>query len=189
VSPRRDHDEDLVRYGALRTPWGRLWAARSDEGVVAVALGAEPVGRLAAEVERRRPGRLVHDAAAVAPLLADLAAFLAGRRDALERWSLDTTGLSPFRVQVYESARKIPYGTRIAYRDLAKQFASARYAHAVGAALAENPYRLLVPDHRVILARGKAGGFRMGRGWKARLLALESGQTALEWANGEGRRG
>ena len=30
---------------------------------------------------------------------------------------------------------------------------------------------------------GAPGGYRFGRGWKSRLLALESGQTALEWIN------
>ncbi len=178
----------IVSYGAVRTPWGRLWAARSDAGVVAVALGALPVGRLSEDVRARHPGRLVHDPRAVAPLLDDLVAFLMGRASSLDVWTLDGTGLSAFRKRVYEATRRVPYGRRVAYRDLAARVGSPRLAHAVGAALARNPYRLVVPDHRVVLARGDAGGYGAGRGWKARLLSLEAGQTTLEWGTGEVRR-
>lgn len=129
----------------------------------------------------RRESRLAHDLEEVTPLLDDLVDYLAGHKQDLSRWKLDPSGLSDFRRDVYEAARAVPYGRRIAYRDLAKKVATPRHAHAVGNALASNPFRLLVPDHRVILARGGTGESRLGRGWKARLLALEAGQTALEW--------
>jgi O-6-methylguanine DNA methyltransferase len=174
--------EASVSYGSARTPWGRLWAAMGEAGVVAVALGAEPVGKIAEEVRSRHPARLVHDPDAVAPLLEDLATFLAGGRRTLD-WEPDYAGLTPFRRQVYEETRRLPYGTRIAYVELARRVSSPRHAHAVGTALAKNPFRLLVPDHRVVEAGGAPGGYRFGRGWKSRLLALEQGQTALEWIN------
>ena len=170
-----------VHYGARKTAWGRIWVALGDDGVVAVALGTEPVGKLSEDVRARKESRLAHDLEEVTPLLDDLVDYLAGRKQDLSRWKLDTAGLSDFRRGVYEAARAVPYGRRVAYRDLAKKVATPRHAHAVGSALATNPFRLLVPDHRVILARGAAGQSRLGRGWKARLLALEAGQTALEW--------
>lgn len=178
----------IVSYGAVRTPWGRLWCAHGGGGVVAVALGGDPVGKLAEEVESRHPGRLVHDPRAVSKLLDALLDFLMGRSESLDEWIPDTTGLTPFRARVYEATRRLPYGRRVAYRDLAKHLGGARLAHAVGAALARNPYRLVVPDHRVVLAGGEPGGYRAGRGWKARLLALEAGQTTLEWNTGVVRR-
>jgi O-6-methylguanine DNA methyltransferase len=186
VGDRRGADrrvrETAVRYGTARTPWGRLWAAMGDAGVVAVAFGGEPVGKIAEEVRSRHPSRLVHDPAAVANLLEDLTNFLAGGRRTLD-WEPDYTGLTPFRRHVYEETRRLPYGSRIAYAELARRVSSPRHAHAVGTALAKNPFRLLVPDHRVVETGGAPGGYRFGRGWKSRLLALESGQTALEWIN------
>jgi O-6-methylguanine DNA methyltransferase len=173
-----------VHYGARRTPWGRVWVALGDDGVLAVALGPDPVGKLSEDVRARREVRLAHDPAAVAELLDDLTAYLAGRNPDLSHWKIDATGLSDFRRKVYEAARAVPYGRRVAYRDIAKKVATARHAHAVGTALATNPFRLLVPDHRVILARGEAGTSRLGRGWKARLLALEAGQTAMDLNGG-----
>ena len=170
-----------VHYGARRTSWGRIWVALGEDGVLAVALGSEPVGTLSEDVRARKDSRLAHDLAEVTPLLDDLTAYLAGKRVDLSKWKLDTAGLSDFRAQVYEAARAVPYGRRVAYRDLAKTIATPKHAHAVGNALASNPFRLLVPDHRVILARGATGQSRLGRGWKARLLSLEAGQTALEW--------
>jgi O-6-methylguanine DNA methyltransferase len=169
-----------VHYGARRTAWGRIWVALGEDGVLAVALGGEPVGKLSEDVRARKDVRLAHDLGEVEPLLDDLTAYLAGKDVDLKRWQLDPAGLSEFRRNVYEAARAVPYGRRIAYRDLAKKVASPRHAHAVGNALAANPFRLLVPDHRVILARGATGQSRLGRGWKARLLALEAGQTAME---------
>jgi O-6-methylguanine DNA methyltransferase len=171
-----------VHYGSRKTAWGRVWVALGDDGVLAVALGSDPVGKLSEELRARKPSRLAHDPGAVEGLLDDLERYLAGRNPKLARWAIDPAGLSEFRLKVYDATRAVPYGTRIAYRDLAARIASSRHAHAVGAALATNPFRLLVPDHRVILARGQAGDSRLGRGWKARLLALESGQTALEWS-------
>ena len=171
----------IVHYGARRTAWGRIWVALGEDGVLAVALGTAPVGKLSEDVRARKAVRLAHDPGEVEPLLDDLTGYLAGRDVDLARWRLDPAGLSDFRRKVYEAARAVPYGRRVAYRDLARKVASPRHAHAVGNALATNPFRLLVPDHRVILARGATGESRLGRGWKARLLALEAGQTALEW--------
>jgi methylated-DNA-[protein]-cysteine S-methyltransferase len=173
-----------AHYGARKTAWGRVWVALGEDGVLAVALGPDPVGKLSEDVRARRDVRLAHDPAAVEDLLDDLGAYLAGRNPSLARWKIDASGLSDFRRKVYEAARAVPYGRRVAYRDVARKIASPRHAHAVGTALATNPFRLLVPDHRVILARGQAGDSRLGRGWKARLLALEAGQTALEWNGG-----
>jgi len=177
-----------VRYGSRKTAFGRLWVAMSDAGVVLVALGAAPVGNLAAEVRKRKDAQLAHDPAGVAKLLDDLEATLDGRNVSLARWPLDPEGLSDFRRRVYAAAREVPYGARASYRALAAQVASPRHAHAVGAAMAANPFRILVPDHRVILAKGGAGESRLGRGLKARLVALEAGQQDLAWTPREGRR-
>jgi O-6-methylguanine DNA methyltransferase len=191
VRARKRRDEAApaaVRYGSRQTALGRVWVAVSEEGVVLVAVGGAPVGQLAAEVKKRKAAQLVHDPAGVAKLLDDLEATLDGRAVSLARYKLDPSGLSDFRRRVYAAARDVPYGARASYRALAAQVASPRHAHAVGAAMAANPFRLLVPDHRVILARGATGESRLGRGLKARLLALEAGQQDLAWTPREGRR-
>jgi len=177
-----------VHYGSRRTAFGRLWVALGDEGVLLVALGSAPVGNLSAEVTRRKDVRLSHAPDGVARLLDDLDAYLAGTKRSLARWKLDPAGLSPFRLDVYAATREVPYGTRVSYRTIAAQVAGPRHAHAVGAALAANPFRLLVPDHRVILSHGEAGESRLGRGLKARLLALEGGQQDMAWAPRDGAR-
>ncbi len=177
-----------VHYGARRTAWGRVWVALGEDGVLAVVLGADPVGKLSEDVRTRRAVRLAHDLGASKGLLDDLERYLAGRNPKLARWAIDPAGLSEFRQAVYEAARAIPYGTRIPYKELARRIASPRHAHAVGTALASNPFRLLVPDHRVILARAQDGATGRARGWTPRLLALEAGQTALDLPPFEGRR-
>ena len=153
-----------MRYGSERTPWGRLWVALGAEGVVAVALGSEPVGKLAEEVRRRHPVRLVHDPEAVAAVLEELEVYLRGARRTLA-FEPDYGGaLAVSHARLPGDAPRALRRARRLRRDR-RRVASARYAHAVGTALAKNPFRLLVPDHRVIVeSGGEAGGFRFGRG-------------------------
>ena len=42
-----------VHYGARRTAWGRIWVALGEDGVLAVALGSDPVGKLSEDVRAR----------------------------------------------------------------------------------------------------------------------------------------
>ena len=50
-----------VHYGARKTAWGRIWVALGEDGVLAVALGSEPVGKLSEDVRARKDSLLAHD--------------------------------------------------------------------------------------------------------------------------------
>jgi methylated-DNA-[protein]-cysteine S-methyltransferase len=57
--------------------------------------------------------------------------------------------------------------------------AASRGASAVGQALGQNPFPIIVPCHRMLAAGGKIGGFSANGGVKTkiRLLAIESTQA------------
>ena len=61
------------------------------------------------------------------------------------------------------------------YGDVAMRLEAPRTAQTVGHALARNPFPVIVPCHRVLAARGKAGGFSApgGVATKPRMLAIE----------------
>jgi methylated-DNA-[protein]-cysteine S-methyltransferase len=94
--------------------------------------------------------------------------------------ALDMEGVPPFHRRVYEIARTIPPGATLSYGDVAARLDAPGAARAVGQALGRNPFALVVPCHRVLAARGKAGGFsaRGGVATKLRLLALEGARPA-----------
>lgn len=89
------------------------------------------------------------------------------------------TQVSPFQRRVYESALKIKSGHTATYGDLAKAIGEApAVSRAVGTALGQNPWPLLVPCHRFVGANGKMTGFSAPGGidTKLKLLAIEGSQ-------------
>ncbi|MBN1176733.1 MAG: methylated-DNA--[protein]-cysteine S-methyltransferase [Dehalococcoidales bacterium] len=86
---------------------------------------------------------------------------------------LDFSGATPFQREVWESARKIPYGETRSYGWLAGKIGKPQAARAVGQALGRNPFPVIVPCHRVLAADGGLGGFSGGIEMKRYLLSLE----------------
>jgi methylated-DNA-[protein]-cysteine S-methyltransferase len=111
---------------------------------------------------------------------AQLQAYFAGKRQEFDV-DLDLRGHTPFELAVWGTTTRIPYGQTRTYAWLAGQVGGPSAAQAVGAALGANPVPLIIPCHRVIGSDGALHGFAQGVDMKARLLALESGQMALDW--------
>jgi methylated-DNA-[protein]-cysteine S-methyltransferase len=68
----------------------------------------------------------------------------------------------------------IPYGHLRSYRDIAKAIDHPGAYRFVGTTLANNPYPILIPCHRVIRSNGKIGEFGGGAALKKQLIELES---------------
>jgi len=68
---------------------------------------------------------------------------------------------SPFRQQVWHALCEISAGTTRTYGDIARLIGSA--PRAVGQAVGDNPFPILIPCHRVIAADGGLGGFMHSR--------------------------
>lgn len=82
-------------------------------------------------------------------------------------------GFSAFQLRVWEAALKIPFGSTRSYSWVARRIGSPRALRAVGTALKNNPYPMVIPCHRVIRSNGDIGEYSQGRKAKARLLELE----------------
>ena len=86
--------------------------------------------------------------------------------------SLDVIG-TPFQMRVWKELTKIPYGTTISYKQLAKRIGTSRGFQAVGRANAANPLPIIVPCHRVLGTDGSLVGYASGIKTKEFLLKLE----------------
>lgn len=91
-------------------------------------------------------------------------------------------GVSGFARAVYEVALAIPPGETLTYGEVARRVGEPGAARAVGVALGQNPWPIIVPCHRVLAASGGTGGFsaRGGVETKLRMLTIERARTSDE---------
>jgi len=80
---------------------------------------------------------------------------------------------TPFQIRVWRELCRVPFGSVIAYGELAARTDHSQAARAVGGAMARNRIPLIVPCHRVIAGNGGLGGFGCGLDAKQYLLDLE----------------
>ncbi|HSD23251.1 MAG TPA: methylated-DNA--[protein]-cysteine S-methyltransferase [Solirubrobacterales bacterium] len=167
-----------IAYANVDSPFGELLVARTDRGVVRVAL---PVDR-----GRQRPRDEVLEelAASVSPRILEspkrldeerreLEDYFEGRRQAFDvpvDWSLTSPG---FRSRALHAVARIPYGKTKTYAEIAKSAGNARASRAAGTACGHNPIPLIVPCHRVVPSSGGVGNYGGGPDMKRALLDFE----------------
>jgi methylated-DNA-[protein]-cysteine S-methyltransferase len=141
----------------------------SDAGVTGVSLLVPP----------RRPGRSMEDVARVPAFVGraveGIVAVMAGLPRDLRDIPLDERGVDAWRRSVYAATRAIAPGTTRTYGQVARALGRSDAAREVGAALARNPFPIIVPCHRVVAANGALHGFSApgGLATKRRMLELE----------------
>ena len=89
---------------------------------------------------------------------------------------------TPFRRDVWEILREIPYGGTMSYGQVAARLAADRglsrmSAQAVGGAVGHNPIALIIPCHRVVGADGSLTGYAAGLDRKDWLLKWENAHS------------
>ena len=82
-------------------------------------------------------------------------------------------GVPEFHQRVYAIAREIQPGRTLSYGEIAARLGDPSLARAVGQALGQNPFPIVVPCHRVLAANGKTGGFSAPGGVSTKLRMLE----------------
>ena len=79
-----------------------------------------------------------------------------------------------FQKRVWQLLLEIPYGETITYGELAQEAGTPKAARAVGVAVGDNPFSIIVPCHRVIGSDRSLTGYGGGLAAKRWLLELES---------------
>ncbi|MEL7025332.1 MAG: methylated-DNA--[protein]-cysteine S-methyltransferase [Pseudomonadota bacterium] len=165
-------------YQHFTTPLGICAVAWSDQGLTRVLI-AEPSLE---DITRRLSDNLDQTNEQVPPFVHravnTLSAYFAGEDVSMDDTTLDVSRLSPFRSSVYRMLRNVPRGTTTTYGELATRLDKPGAARAIGIAMGENPWPVVVPCHRVLASGGDIGGFSAHGGvrTKRQLLRLEGVQ-------------
>ena len=158
-------DHETLYYATVPSPVGDLF----------LVAGAAGLRELRFERNRRpsrpeagwREGGPIIEAAA-----RQLDEYFAGKRRRFDL-ALEPIG-TEFQMSVWRELQRIPYGTTIAYGDLARRIKRPKAVRAVGAANGKNPISVVIPCHRVIGRDGTLTGFGGGLDAKQQLLTHES---------------
>lgn len=116
-----------------------------------------------------------------------LKAYFEGEKVAFSA-PLGLSSLPLFYQLVYLKAQEIPYGETRSYQWVATQVGNPKAARAVGQALKNNPFLVVVPCHRVIRSDGSLGGWSGPEGLKEKLLKLEGARVGKIRQNLEEKR-
>jgi methylated-DNA-[protein]-cysteine S-methyltransferase len=103
-------------------------------------------------------------------LIADL---YNGKKQNFDLSLLNLSRLTEFSARVLKQTCKISRGKVDTYSGLAAKVGSPRAARAVGSVMANNPFPIVIPCHRVVRADGRPGQFGGGSDMKKQLLARE----------------
>ncbi|OGP88956.1 MAG: hypothetical protein A2031_02460 [Deltaproteobacteria bacterium RBG_19FT_COMBO_43_11] len=102
-----------------------------------------------------------------------IAKLYLGQKENVDLSYLNLSKLTNFSAKVLEQTSKIPRGKVESYSGLAAKLGKNRAARAVGTVLANNPFPIIIPCHRVVRADGSLGGFGGGLKMKKELLERE----------------
>lgn len=157
---------------------GIAWCAA---GIIGTSLPEGDAANLRARFQRRFAGIAEQPAPPDVTAAANrMAGLLAGGRDTLADIPLVLDAVPAFNRQVYALARAIAPGETTSYGALARALGDVAQARAVGVALGQNPFPVIVPCHRILAANGAPGGFSADGGveTKLRMLTAERARTS-----------
>ena len=162
-----------IYYFLFKTPLGWCGVVDSTKGVLRVEIGYPGREPLLKKIVNRFGNRQVNDGVR-RDLVNGITRYFSGEK-VLFNCAMDWSSLSPFQRKVFKEAMKVPYGTAVAYGNLACRIGCPNGSQAVGGALSKNPFPLLIPCHRIIRGDRKLGGFSApgGIALKRKLLRLE----------------
>ncbi|MCX5799810.1 MAG: methylated-DNA--[protein]-cysteine S-methyltransferase [Candidatus Eisenbacteria bacterium] len=171
---------EILRYSTIETPFGTVWFAGSPAGLSFLLLRYFNERRVAQELRKTRNRKMIRDDKSLRRVANQLTRYFQGERVPFD-FDLDLSTGTKFQQSIWKIARKIPYGTMVSYKKIARDYGNTLCARAVGNALGANPIPIVIPCHRVIRADDSLGGFSSGVKWKERLIALERGQGDIKF--------
>ena len=170
----------MERFACFDTALGRCALVWGEHGIAGVELPGSNDAATRRRIRRAHPG--AEESAptpAVAEAVARITRLFEGDPDDLVGIALDTAGVPEFNRRVYAVTRTVPPGGTTSYGEVAARIGEPGAAQAVGRALGQNPFPIVVPCHRVVAADGRLTGFSAPGGidTKRRMLEIE-GATA-----------
>lgn len=160
----------ITHWNRIESPVGELLLTAHEDELreiwfvngrhpVSIPAGVRQGGELLAEVERQ------------------LGEYFGGQRRTFDL-PLAPQG-TDFQRRVWKALLDVPFGTTVAYSDIATAVGTPAAVRAVGAANGRNPIPIVIPCHRIIGKDGSLTGYGGGLPVKRFLLRLEGATTRL----------
>lgn len=163
------------------TAIGRCGIAWGEHGLLGVQLPEPSDAATRARLRKKAPdAQEAPPPEEIARACGAMTSLLNGHTTDLSFIALDMADVPDFNRGVYDIAREIAPGETLTYGDIAKRLGDKLLSRAVGQALGQNPFPIVIPCHRVLAANGKTGGFSANGGvtTKFRMLAIERAKIA-----------
>jgi len=168
---RRGGAAEQLRFAVGECSLGSFLVAASVKGVAAILLGSDAQALLH-ELQDLFPHATLLGADAAFELLIARVVGLMDRPGEPLELPLDIRGTA-FQQRVWHALMRIPPGTTLTYRELARRLGRPTAVRAVAAACAANRIAVAIPCHRVVRTDGAASGYRWGLALKSSLLQRE----------------
>ena len=158
------------------TPFGRvgvIWNEINCNPVITRILIPKPGCSAVVQLSKRYRYWQEYSCAQIDSIAYAIVAYLEGEKI---EFSLDIVDLSlctEFQRSVLRAGHRIPRGGVSTYRLIAQYIGKRNAARAVGNALANNPFPLIVPCHRAVRSDLHLGGYQGGVEMKRDLLERE----------------
>lgn len=165
-----------------KTPFGPVaivWDIRHERPVIIRVLLSNPSRSAEQELHRIYPTAVVASCPEMHVVADSISACLSGVNVCFPLELIALADCPPFQQAVLRAEHGIPSGHVSTYGRIAAHLGRPGSARAVGNALANNPFPILIPCHRAIRSDGQLGGFQGGTFMKHALLLLEGVETDL----------
>lgn len=163
---------ESIRFAFGECSLDSFLVARSERGVCAILLGADPRA-LARELQARFPKANLMGSDRGLESLAARVAELIDAPGTGHDFRLDVRGTA-FQRRVWHALRKIKCGETASYAEIATRIGSPKAMRAVARACAANALAVAIPCHRVVRKDGGLSGYRWGVERKRVLLEREA---------------
>ena len=173
VTPAVRHMNRKIIKSTPFGPVGVIWTELNDNPKIVRILLSKPGLSAEDQVFELYPNSQASSCAEVDAVVAAIEGLLEGEEI---KFSLDVADLSlctKFQQLVLRAEHRIPRGRISTYQLIAEYLGKRNGARAVGNALANNPFPLIVPCHRAIRSDRHLGGYQGGLEMKRALLEKE----------------
>jgi methylated-DNA-[protein]-cysteine S-methyltransferase len=163
-------------YELISTPFGNMGIVWWKEGgtpkvrQVFLSRGPKPVEHVIGEAY---PGARPLASRAIAGLCGRIRRFLEGEKVVFDLNAVALDACGDFQQRVLLAEYGIPRGCVSTYGKIARHLGVEGGGRAVGRALAENPFPIIIPCHRAVRTDGGLGGYQGGTAMKRALLEME----------------
>jgi methylated-DNA-[protein]-cysteine S-methyltransferase len=153
--------------------FGLVWQATGEGSLVEEILLPSPGITIQDRLQKLYPLAQRNTSQMITRLCQDIQSFLSGRDIVFDFESINLNKCSPFQANVLMAEHGIPRGWVSTYGRIAQYLCKPGGARAVGNALGNNPFPIIIPCHRAVRANGELGGYQGGLKMKRALLELE----------------